>query len=601
MSDTPQTLVDDFIVNTTGSPKAPQVVTLSNGNLLVAYSTATGGPGNHIRGQVFDPNGSPIGDGILFEFPHEINVSRFDIAALPGGQVAIATEAKPFFAEVMARRFRIDEEGKAEFAGSQFVDFFSGAGSHFIKPTVTGIDEDSYRLFFVEDEDLGRIDLKFDGMDGGQQVIGGNQNTKSVKKIRGGDEATVDSDTLSNGNMVVVLDKDGDGRHGDLHYFVIRPDGSKVREGKTGNGREETHDARVSALKDGGFVITWTEDDGNDFDIYFRMYDANGNPTTGVTSHGGTPGRSDENDEPVVTALEDGGFILFYDKNKGDDEIRGQRFDRDGNKVGEDFLVFQGRASKIEATTLPDGRVAVSFQVTGGDVKVEILTVDSDNLIPGTDGNDSLTGTEEDDLISGDVGDDSIDGGDGDDEILGGVGEDKIDGGRGNDQIFAGRGDDQIDGGSGHDSIEGGDGDDQITGGLGGDSIDGGAGNDWIRGNGSGDIIDGGSGDDTIFGDGGSDVIEGGDGNDLLFGGLGSDTFVFNDRNDANEIGDFDAGDDNEVIDLRGLSAITDFADLSDNHMRQEEDDVVIDDGAGTTITLKAVNIADLDANDFIF
>ncbi|MEO1152171.1 MAG: calcium-binding protein, partial [Pseudomonadota bacterium] len=66
-------------------------------------------------------------------------------------------------------------------------------------------------------------------------------------------------------------------------------------------------------------------------------------------------------------------------------------------------------------------------------------------------------------------------------------------------------------------------------------------------------------------------------------------------------ITDFDQDNAFEFIDLSGVTAITDFTDLVDNHLMQVGMDTVIDDGAGNTITLIGVDIADLDASDFLF
>ena len=99
MPDTPRTIVDDFAANTIGTAAAPKIVTLSNGNFLVAYSTEIGrGPGFHIRGQQFDASGKKIGGEIQFRFPREIEEREFAIDALPNGQVVISaeTKARPF-------------------------------------------------------------------------------------------------------------------------------------------------------------------------------------------------------------------------------------------------------------------------------------------------------------------------------------------------------------------------------------------------------------------------------------------------------------------------------------------------------------------------
>jgi len=103
-------------------------------------------------------------------------------------------------------------------------------------------------------------------------------------------------------------------------------------------------------------------------------------------------------------------------------------------------------------------------------------------------------------------------------------------------------------------------------------------------------------------------VLDGGAGNDRLTGGGGSDNFIFRDGDGENRIVDFNALNDNEKIDLSGVTTITSFADLAANHMTQQGADVVISDlNPGTTaagpltITLAGVDIADLDANDFLF
>jgi len=277
------------------------------------------------------------------------------------------------------------------------------------------------------------------------------------------------------------------------------------------------------------------------------------------------------------------------------------------------------------------------------------------NEIQGGAGNDTIFGEDGADLLYGDAGFDTIDGGSGNDRlfgglgndlIFGGVGFDTLDGGSGNDQLFGGLGIDQLFGGVGFDTLDGGAGDDRLFGGLGLDRLFGGDGNDWLEGGGHNDWLSGGLGNDTLFGgfgfdrleglggddrlfgqlgddqlfggfghdwlDGGahndrllgaegSDTLIGGSGNDTMTGGADADTFIFADGFGVDVIMDFDALNDFERIDLRGVSAIVDLADLLANHVSPAGGNVLIDDLAGNTITLVGVSLADLDANDFIF
>ncbi|XDA97961.1 hypothetical protein AB1M95_17890 [Sulfitobacter sp. LCG007] len=210
-------------------------------------------------------------------------------------------------------------------------------------------------------------------------------------------------------------------------------------------------------------------------------------------SHGQTTinvaGQSQKNNEPAIATLDDGGFMIFYDNDRGAGEIRGQRYDESGDRVGDDFVVFEGVASNLSATTSEDGRVAVTF--------------------------------------------------------------------------IAGAGNDVIDGGN------------------------------------SDDTIRGGEGNDTLHGGSGKDKIVGGAGHDMMTGGNGKDVFVFSEQNFIGIIEDFKPGSDR--IDLSDVAEIEHFKDLTDNHLEDKVITVLIDDGAGTLVSLLGVDVDDLSARDFIF
>ena len=125
-----------------------------------------------------------------------------------------------------------------------------------------------------------------------------------------------------------------------------------------------------------------------------------------------------------------------------------------------------------------------------------------------------------------------------------------------------------------------------------------------IRGSREGDdSLTGNSKDNSIDGKGGKDTIQGNGGNDSLRGGDGFDRFVFNNGDGIDVIEDFNALNKKEKIDLSGVSEITGFNDLVNNHLSIGTTQLVpvIDDGAGVRIILLGVNIADLGQNDFIF
>ncbi|MDE0023796.1 MAG: M10 family metallopeptidase C-terminal domain-containing protein, partial [Spirochaetaceae bacterium] len=97
-------------------------------------------------------------------------------------------------------------------------------------------------------------------------------------------------------------------------------------------------------------------------------------------------------------------------------------------------------------------------------------------------------------------------------------------------------------------------------------------------------------------------IHRGTSGDDTLTGGAGADVFVFEPEtlptNSNDVITDFTDGED--VIDLSRFSGITDFDDLN---ITSDGTDVIIDlnEYGGGTIRLEGFDIANLNADDFLF
>lgn len=104
----------------------------------------------------------------------------------------------------------------------------------------------------------------------------------------------------------------------------------------------------------------------------------------------------------------------------------------------------------------------------------------------------------------------------------------------------------------------------------------------------------------AVLGTAGNDVLKGTSGNDLFHGHGGHDTFVFAPNFGADVITDFHAtGRGHDVVQF-SKSVFDDFADVL-AHASQQGHDVVIDAGAGNSLTLKHTKIAALDKMDFHF
>ncbi|MFO0902613.1 MAG: choice-of-anchor D domain-containing protein [Pirellulales bacterium] len=166
-----------------------------------------------------------------------------------------------------------------------------------------------------------------------------------------------------------------------------------------------------------------------------------------------------------------------------------------------------------------------------------LAIVSEDQIVVGTNGADSLTGTPLVDLIFGQDGNDTINGMAANDCIFGGRDHDTLIGNTGADLILGGSGNDSISGGIDNDTILGGSGDDELYGDQANDWIRGGRGNDLIRGGADEDRLYGGDGVDSIYGElghdqiwgeAGADYLEGNEDNDTLNGGADDDSIYGN-------------------------------------------------------------------------
>jgi serralysin len=264
----------------------------------------------------------------------------------------------------------------------------------------------------------------------------------------------------------------------------------------------------------------------------------------------------------------------------------------------------------------------------------------------GGDGNDRIYGGNSDSQINGDAGDDRVFGGTGLTFVRGGDGNDYLVGASGTFPGFGGSlSAGGIAGGAGNDTLisavsnatyTGDSGDDrysinhavrQLTEATGGGtdlvvttvsldltnsgeieritvaattglSITGTATANIITANLGADTLNGGAGDDRMAGQDGADVLNGGLGNDRLTGGLDADLFVFDTGSQRDVITDFADGLDR--IDISNLMAVTDFADLQANHLRQSGANVVLNAGGGDVLVIRSITLAQLDAGDFL-
>lgn len=242
-----------------------------------------------------------------------------------------------------------------------------------------------------------------------------------------------------------------------------------------------------------------------------------------------------------------------------------------------------------------DGFDTADYSDAGGSVTVDLSagtasgaagndTLEGIESIRGSDHADTLIGDDANNTLSGGAGDDILDGGAGDDLLVGGAGSNTIEGGAGNDTVT-------YEGGSAIniDLSEG-----TATDADGTDSI---SGVENVIGSGQSDTITGDAGDNIINAGAGADTITGGGGDDTLTGGSGADVYVVGPDDGTDTITDFAVGEDQ--IDIRALGIDT-YGELYENMSENENGDLVIDFGEGTSMVLEGVSLDEITADSFI-
>jgi Ca2+-binding RTX toxin-like protein len=604
MPSIPVTWRDSQIVNTTttGGQTQPDIEQLANGNILVTWTsdhtTGDGSPaGTEVFGQLFDPLGVAIGAEFRINQTSTADNERdSDIVTLPGGGFIVIYHDDDL-AGLGASNIRLEEfdaTGAGVSEDSVVVsDGLDDALPNYANPRGAASSDTSVMIVYDKIE-AGQTGVFFKIYNPTTNTYGAESALMTGERSRNADIAV-----LSNGNYVIACERIHQTAPFDnaLTYAIRSPTGvlvlsSSFVTGTNTNTFSDT-DVSVTALTGGGFVIVWTNSDASDSDIVYRIYSAAGAQTgSGLITNAVD---TNNNNEPAITGLADGSFIIAYDDDAADVGVVAH-IAAGGVQLGE--FQFAGSVSELAITALADGRFAVVYNTVFGEIQMEILdtrdavndpgvytpdqwqvgTVNADvfttnsaaEIVHGWDGNDVITEGTGSTRIFGDDGNDTV-------IVTSLISADFFDGGAGsNDTInWSASGEagatydlalgaatsaalsveqmlnfenligtanrDIINGSAIANYLDAGAGNDDINGGGGADALVGGTGNDTVHGDGEADtlLLDDYTnpaatiGNDTGFGDAGNDLLWGYGGNDQLYGGADNDSLVGNDYGSA--------------------------------------------------------------------
>ncbi|MHA7872760.1 MAG: calcium-binding protein, partial [Hyphococcus sp.] len=124
-------------------------------------------------------------------------------------------------------------------------------------------------------------------------------------------------------------------------------------------------DAKITRLNNGNYVATWREGSSGDDAIVAQIISADGSFIGTNFSAGTNPTYED----PEISALADGGFVISWEFG-GNGEVRSQRFDAAGNGAG---IIFHAEVGEdVQVTGLSGGGYVLSY-TRGGIVYAKIM------------------------------------------------------------------------------------------------------------------------------------------------------------------------------------------------------------------------------------
>ena len=416
----------------------PQITALANGGFAVTWQSGDNGRYGDIRGQVFAADGTPVdGSDFLVSTANASDQGDPQITALANGGFAVTWHSIDNGANFDIRGQVFAADG-TPIDGSDFLVSTANASDQF-SPQITALANGGFAVTWQSADNGTDNDIRGQVFAAdGTPIDGSDFLVSTTNTSRPADPQIT---ALANGGFAVTWQSVDNGANYDIRGQVFAADGTPIDGSdflvSTANANEQTN-PQITALANGGFAVTWQSlDNGANYDIRGQVFAADGTPIDGSDFLVSTANANDQIN-PQITALADGGFVVTWESgdNGSNADIRGRVFAADGTPIdGSDFLVSTTNANNQinpQITALPDGGFAVTWQSrdngTNFDIRGRVfdqygvenaITFDGgagDDVFRSGAGNDIFNGGADNDTAYYRIGDgrDTVDGGAGD-------------------------------------------------------------------------------------------------------------------------------------------------------------------------------------------
>lgn len=373
---------DEFRVNTwtQGDQAASKVIELKDGGFVILWHSdgAGGTAGRQIAGQRYDADGHAVSGEFIVDLELDFgqNDSYPSVALREDGALVVAWLGNAAIEQKVIENFAADTTSLDQPVSDPILRNYDppevaalrglNAGHVVVWSAVNGPTADG-----STDPGYGVYQQRYDGagqkLGGPQHVnatVAGNQYMASVAAVGSGWVVTWNSqdDPVRSDSWYV---------HQQRYGANGSPIGSETQVNETGTFGVYP-EANVGELADGGYVVSWSgyRGNGNDFEIFARLYNADGSERTGqfvvnATSLGNqsTLGSVTES----VIGLKSGGFVVAWNDPKAlGTTSPGQVvkvFDAQGQAVSADILVVSTTPANNQISTSV-GAVDAGFVAT---------------------------------------------------------------------------------------------------------------------------------------------------------------------------------------------------------------------------------------------
>lgn len=495
----------DFLINTTadGDQALADTLVLSDGRLLLTWTSIEGGGEVSIRARLIDPASPTAGSDLAVSTSAPDNYRLIDVLQLSAGKAVFVWET-------------LDGANTVDAIHSRIIDFASptsGADFRVDTPSLADISFRDLRLL-----DDGRLLFTWADDEGGSvraRIVSPSNPSGSseitVNTTHSSGQYLKDIEYLSNGNILYVWDDSvGDGNGIGVRARIFNPDNPSLASDFLINTTLDGDQSFVSSdqLPDGKVLVIFA-DDSNGYSTYrYRLVD----PVSPVSTV----------DMPIGDGI--GAQLNLQWHSLGDGRISFTWTEVNNGTSSLRSSIYDTRASAVT--------------LTGGAAEDSLVGTNFHDTLKGLGGNDALSAFDGNDILEGGEGSDRLDGGAGSDQMLGGSGNDTFFVDNANDAVVetAGAGSDTVYLNASWRATEGSEieiiriRDEE---GLENIDITGNAHGNRIFGNAGVNRLSGGAATDALYGYDGDDRLNGGTGADLMFGGDGDDVYVVDNIDDA--------------------------------------------------------------------